>query len=132
MKQSSRCWRTARRRGLTLVEVVAASTLLASLMVGTLLAFTAHRKQIRTADERLHAVRLADELLQTWSGKIPRNTTGLIRLESDRWLWRTTSLRRQSLADTAFDIVRLEVFPPKRGAVGGRPVIVDLVVRPPQ
>jgi len=106
-------WPHRQRRGVTLVEVVAASTLMASLLVGILLAYGRHQQQLRSADKQLQALAITDQLLESWgegAQLIPLNQTGIVAKSERGWLWRTSALKRHYLGETAFDVVRLEVF----------------------
>ena len=59
---STRC----ARKGLTLIEIVAASLLLGTMLTGALLAFTAHREQLRRATRKRQAVVALEQLLADW------------------------------------------------------------------
>jgi len=101
------------RPGATLVEVVAGLTLLASLATGILLAFGAHQKQLRRAEQRLHAVDVADQLLARWysgSGMIPRGTSGRVVFKQEPWIWRTQSFQRTALGPTLVEKLRVEIY----------------------
>ncbi len=60
------CSRRSRRVGLTLIEVVAAIVILGTILVGVVLARSRHTRQIRLAQRKATAVRLADRLLTDW------------------------------------------------------------------
>ena len=137
--------KTTHRSALTLVEVVVGLLLLATLLVGTMLAFSRHARQIRLGQIRLEAVRAADALLAEWlsqGGQIPVNAEGRVPKHTD-FCWKT-----QPLADTidrTFDIaaVRLDLYYRKEEVQSVRPdedralfekplVSVDLVVPLPR
>ncbi len=86
--------------GTTLVEVIAALVLAATVLAGALTAYGRAVRQQRVATERLEAVHLADELLAEWfspDGAMPvpesssMPATGEIG-DDDRWSWRLSEL----------------------------------------
>lgn len=64
--KSKKCTRLWKRAGLTLIEVLMATILMATLMVGLLVAFQRHRSQIKFAYEKHQALEFLDELLTGW------------------------------------------------------------------
>ena len=85
----------AARSAMTLVEVVAGMTLLASLATGMLLAYGAHQKQLRRAEQRINAVDVADKLLGQWYSSnvaIPRNRHGRVIANQEPWIWKTQTI----------------------------------------
>ena len=81
-----------KRPAFTLLEVIVGLTLMATVLVGSLLSFSAHQKQRRFADAKIVAVTIADDLLNLLSASpegIPANGRGLIAGKSD-WFWRTS------------------------------------------
>jgi type II secretory pathway pseudopilin PulG len=54
------------RHGMTLVEIVAAITLAATLLVSVLTAYGRSVRQARLSERRLTAIRLADRLMAEW------------------------------------------------------------------
>lgn len=112
MKRLSPC--SGSRSALTLVEVVVAIVLLASLLVGMITAYGTHHRQIRKAARKREAVAAADQLLSTWYAgsqpKVPRSGQGLLRGQSD-YLWRTAPLQRTTIELLPVEIIRLQVFP---------------------
>jgi prepilin-type N-terminal cleavage/methylation domain-containing protein len=126
-------WRCEPARGFTLVEVVAGLTLAAGLLVGSLLAFSAHRKQRRTADAKLAAVAIAEELLTAWSSSstgIPNFGGGEISGRPD-WLWRTRLVDTTTLIQVPLHVIRLEVIEVS-GEGSLRPLATVDVVEPIQ
>lgn len=100
------------RRGLTLVEVVVGLTLLAALAVGVLLAVGAHRRQLQTAENRLAAADVADQLLASWysSGTgIPRSSSGRLTDAGRDWHWRTQVVEQGAVEIQPVEVIRLEV-----------------------
>ena len=100
------------RRGITLVEVVAGMTLLASLATGVLLAFGAHQKQLRRAEQRIDAVQVADQLVGRWyAGKgIPRNTSGRVLFKQEPWIWNTRTIDRSAVGSLPVEKLRIEIY----------------------
>ncbi len=119
-----------KRRGLTLVEVVAALVLLATLLVGMLSSYQIHRQQIVRATEGRQAVDVAEQLLADWftaTPSVPRNARGTVMVNRKRWIWTTATVsRRQLTKETYTEIVRLRVYSSK---MKGRPAVeVDVMV----
>ena len=100
------------RTGITLVEVVAGMTLLASLATGVVLAYGAHQKQLRRAELRIDAVHVADQLLAQWySGEeaVPRNRRGRVFAEGERWIWKTETTEVALIGSLPVERIRVEV-----------------------
>lgn len=95
----------------TLLEVVVGLTLMASVLVASLLSFSAHQKQRRLADAKIVAVAIADELLGemllTREG-IPVSGRGLIAGRPN-WFWRTSLVGVAAPAQVPLRVVRLEI-----------------------
>jgi len=103
--------RSVPRRGLSLVEVVAGVALLATLLVGIVLAAGRHGAQLRAAEQRLAAVRAADRLLAQWYGEPagpPRDATGPVT-GAPGLVWRTRPLVQPDAEQLGLEIVRLEI-----------------------
>lgn len=101
------CSKPNRRRptrpGLTLIEIVAAITLAATLLVGVLSAYGGAVRQSRAAQRRLEALGVIDELMREWfrpGGTVPLpagQTTASGEIpEHPHWNWRL-----QRAADSA-------------------------------
>lgn len=108
----SRC--RAIRSGMTLVEVVAGMTLLACLATGILLAYGAHQKQLRRAEQKIAAVQVADKLLTEWySGHttVPRNRQGRVLMGQENWIWSTQSVDVTAIGSISFERIRVEIYP---------------------
>ncbi len=106
----SRCNRSA--RGFTLVEVVVGLALMASVLVGSLISFSAHQRQLRSAESRLAAVSVADELLSLLSGRregVPRAGRGAIASRPG-WYWQTRVVGVAAPAGIPLQVIRLEVI----------------------
>lgn len=120
------CSARKQRQGLTLVEVVAGLVLMATVLVGSMLALAAHRRQHRYANDKLVAVAIADELLHQFdrSGDgIPAAASGVVATRPE-WSWRTRVQGTTNPAGVLMRVVRLEVVHNVRGTVCAR---VDLV-----
>jgi len=120
----------------TLVEVVAGLTLLASLGAAVVVAFGAHRRQLHLAQNRLIAAEAADQLLAMWYSAdqpIPRDASGFVPVGNESWIWRTRRINRpQRVGPVTAEIVRLEVLPSFTSDGSQRPLAsVELLVPPP-
>ena len=95
----------------TLLEVVVGLTLMASVLVGSLLAFSAHQKQQRHADAKLAAVALADELMNQFTSS--RDGIPLFERVSipgkPTWFWRTSVVGTTAPARVPMKVIRLEI-----------------------
>ncbi len=124
---SRNCWKRRARRGLTLVEVVAGLALLATLLVSILMAYGLHSGQIRAAQDRLEAIHLADELLNSWTATGSMPAVGeQERLNGDRqdlW-WRIVDGSTSGRPQNGLRTVRLEVV---RRAFGTPDTVVTSV-----
>ena len=127
---SRRSLRSWRRHGLTLLEVVAGLTLLATLLVGTILTYGSHIRQVKAAQQRLNATEIAERLLVEWyeseDGPPIRDEQIIEGTEGLRW--RTTPLEATDSNPFQARIVRLEIFDPKTGAEPLPLVYVDLLM----
>lgn len=100
------------RKGLTLVEVVTGIAILSTLLVGILLAFKQHSTQIKSAQKRMEAIEMADDLLREWSlggWSVPfAGDSG--RVEGHKNLyWRMTDSTSEVPVDLNARILRLEI-----------------------
>lgn len=106
------------RHGMTLVEIVAALTLAATLLVSVLTAYGRSVRQGRLAERRLTAIRVADRLMAEWfrpGGTPPlpgpgETTSGDVIGQSG-WTWRLAPLdsAAQRRWDGAFEQYRLQL-----------------------
>lgn len=107
-----RCSDSDRRRALTLVEVVVGLVLMATVLASSLLAFGAHQRQRRTANQKLVAVGIAEDLLNqlidTREG-IPPTAQGAIPGRPN-WYWRTRVVGSTAPAGVPMQVIRLEVL----------------------
>jgi hypothetical protein len=98
---------------MTLVEVVAGTTLLATLATGMLLAYGAHQKQVRRAEQRIVAADVADNLLGQWYagiGRIPRNQQGRVFSKQEPWLWRSRTIEVAAVGSIPVERIRVEIY----------------------
>jgi hypothetical protein len=121
---------------MTLVEVVASLALLASLLVGLLLAKARYTRQAALAERRIEAARAADRLLAAWWAdppRFPRRGAGQIDGAADL-SWRTSLVANPTLGELGAQVVRLEVLddrptaPPPEGVLA----TVEVVLRDPR
>ncbi len=104
--RSSRC-----KSAFTLMEVVVGLVLMASVLVASLLAFSAHRKQLRNADAKIAAISIADELLYRLSESrdgIPLSATGPIANQPN-WFWRTRPTGNIVATGVPVRVIRFEI-----------------------
>jgi hypothetical protein len=102
----------SRAAGVTLVETLAASALLGTLLVGILLADGRLRHQAANAERRVEACAIADELLRTWWRKpdeFPRRDEGEVD-GKPAWRWRTAPLENHDATQLGGEVIRLEVI----------------------
>ena len=113
-------WKRRSRRsmaGVTLVEAVAGTAVLGSLLVSILIGAVRLQGQAGRAERRLEACRVADQLLEAWwrvPEEFPRRDEGEVS-EGDGWLWRTEVVPGDADRSLRGEVVALEVF-----AAGGR------------
>ena len=99
-------------RAFTLIEVVVGLTLMATVVVASLLAFSAHQKQIRQARSKIAALQISDDLLNRMSASrsgIPPFATGTIP-EHPNWTWRTRVTEETTLAQLPVLIIQLQII----------------------
>ena len=117
-----------RRRGLTLIEVVAALALMATLLVAVLTIKAALTRRRAAADRRLRAVAAADALLTQWwadPATFPVGRSGPVAADPSL-AWSTRVLPNPVAARLGGRVVRLDVRDP---AVV---LSVDLLLPPPE
>ena len=129
---SSNCSAAA---GPTLIEVVAAISILGVILVGIVMAKSRHTRQLATAQRQLLAAHLADELIARWwadSANVPINQAGVFAADRDLQ-WRTALVRNEPIDALGAQVVRVEVFDANPAANGSarskqQLFVVDLVV----
>lgn len=100
------------RAAFTLLEVVVGLLLMATVLVGSLLSFSAHRKQRRVAESKIVAVGLADEWLTRWSASpegIPSAGGGPIAGKPS-WFWQTSIVGTAAPAGVPLRVIRFQIF----------------------
>ena len=116
---------------MTLVEVVAGIALLSTLLVMTLMSYRSHATQIRSAKDRMKAIRAADELLSLWmaSSSLPRVGQQEGLSGTPGWYWRIMPVEpSQDLTVMGAASVRLEIVD-TNGTTGERMLArVELLV----
>ncbi|MDG2221812.1 MAG: hypothetical protein P8L85_10540 [Rubripirellula sp.] len=106
------CSHSDRRDGLTLVEVVVGLVLMATVLVSSLLATGAHRRQHHFSNNKLVAVGIADDLLNQFLNSrdgIPPVAQGLIAARP-QWSWRTQVVGAAAPAGVPMQVIRLEIL----------------------
>ena len=109
---NAKCWTSSRRRGLTLVEVVAGLALLSALLVTVLTAKSRATRQLASANRRLEAVAAADRLLVGWwqdRAHFPRQSSGRVPGDAG-FAWRTSPVRNDAVNALAASVIRVEVI----------------------
>lgn len=97
--------------GFTLIEVIIGLTLMATVVVSSLLAFSAHRKQRRTAEAKLAAVTVADNLLHRLSSGrdgIPVAGRGVIP-GHPYWFWQTSPVGTIRRAEIPLRVIEFRI-----------------------
>ena len=95
----------------TLLEVVVGLTLMATVLVGSMLSFAAHHRQRRVALAKIEAVAIADELLnQLTTGRdgIPIAARGAVPGKPN-WYWQTSFVGTAQPASVPLSVVRLDI-----------------------
>ena len=111
-KPSRTYWPRQRRSGVTLVEALAGTALLGTLLAAILLANAGVRRQAMTADRRQEACRVADRLLDKWDAtwpNLPCDTSGPVENEP-LWNWRTTSIDNPQADSIGGQVLKVEVY----------------------
>ncbi|WP_182866110.1 type II secretion system protein [Rhodopirellula sp. JC639] len=101
-----------RRRAFTLLELIVALALMGSLLVGSMLAFSRHRKQLSMADKQLEAARVADRLVHQFTaqqGGFPIAARGAV-VGNSGWIWQTSPVGSTSLATVPMQVVRFQIM----------------------
>lgn len=104
-----------RRKAFSLMEVVVALMLMATLLTSIILAIGRHRRQGKLAEDRRLAIRIADQLLATWHESkhgIPYMSSGPIP-EHRGWIWRTNVVANQTLFGANFPKIGFEIVQPQ-------------------
>ena len=115
--------------GFTLMEVVIGLTLMATVVVSSLLAFSAHRKQRRTADAKLAAVAVADDLLNrlsTGQDGVPVAGRGVIP-GHPYWFWQTQPVGSIRRAEVPLRVIEFRIV--EVSDAGRRPLVRTQLVK---
>ena len=103
-----------RRRGLTLIEVVAALALMATLLVAVLTIKAGLTRRRAVADRQLRAVAAADALLTAWwadPATFPVGRSGPVPAEPSL-AWSTRPLPNAAAARLGGRVIRLDIRDP--------------------
>lgn len=106
-------WRRP-RRGTTLVEALAGTLILGTLLVSILTAKVQLEGQGRRATARITACEVLDGLLNQWwtdPASLPRADQGDVP-NYEGWRWRTRTVQSRSASAVGAEIVAVEVFGP--------------------
>ena len=117
-------FRSRQRCGFTLVEVVIGLSLMATVIVSSLLAFSKHQKQIRLAQAKIAAVQIADDLLNRMSASrtgIPAAASGSIP-DHPNWSWRTRVTTETLRSPVPMQIINLQII---EGKTGSKPTLLS-------
>ena len=101
------------RCGITLVEVLAGTVILGTLLASSIVAAGRLEAQSARSELRVEACRVADQLLETWwtdRSEIPRSDSGLTGVDQ-QWRWRTCIVDSDAGQEFGAEVVALEVFP---------------------
>lgn len=123
------CNPTRRRGAFTLIEVVLGLVLMATLLVGILLAIGRHQHIHRLSAERNAAAELADNLLTDWFASpqgVPLSGYGTLP-SMPRWSWRTSVVANRTVVGRVFPVVELEIFSSTPSPVG-RPALLSIEI----
>jgi prepilin-type N-terminal cleavage/methylation domain-containing protein len=105
----------ATHRAFTLLEVVVALVLMGTLVATSIVSLAAYKKQMQFSQQRVTAVRLADEILTRWY-ELKQGPPFLDRgvIESDgTWSWRTQPVRVQRLFGQEVTVIRFDLLSPQ-------------------
>lgn len=102
------------KSGLTLVEVVASTVLLATVLVAMMIAFRVHQRQVVRADELNRAVAAIDSLLSDWyssTERFPEFPDMGKSLLYPELIWRADLIdRQQPLEFVPLGVVRIGIY----------------------
>ena len=102
------------RRAITLVEVLAGTALLGTLLMAMIVANGRLIEQSSAAERRLDAYRILDELLDEWWANpegVPREGEGAL-YGRPGWRWRTSTIDDPDAAELGGSIIAIELFAP--------------------
>ena len=112
-KRHARSWRKA--PGVSLVEAVAGTVLLATLLVSILATQGRLKVRSRAVAQRAQAAEVIDELLRGWWEDLPSLPRGGEGEAPGRpgWRWQTRTLERDDAAAVGGQVVQIDVFAPQ-------------------
>jgi len=131
LRTCSCCWRAA-----TLIEVLAGLAILGSVTVALLLARGNLLEQHATAQRKLEAVRIADQLLAGWYARdsaVPIDEQGEVESHPG-WTWRTQIIDRPyPIQDDALPTgtLKVELFNPDSPTPRAAVITVELLAPTP-
>jgi prepilin-type N-terminal cleavage/methylation domain-containing protein len=118
--------RSSARRGLSLIEVIAATVLAGTLLAATLIASRQHSRQAKAAQTKQAAVAALDQLLESWSTSDalkPNRNQGTVPGDSAlRWSRRVLEAASDN---RPFQVVRIAIH--ASGEEGPSLAYVDLM-----
>ncbi len=125
----------SRRAGLTLIEVIAAITILGTLLVGIVLAHARHTHQIALTQRKQLAARVADEMIGRWWTRpegMPIGEAGVVDA-APSLVWETRIVANPPIERLGARALRLEIReadPPRWQVEAGDETLVqvDLVL----
>ena len=112
-RKPAKYWRQA--PAMSLIEAVAGTVLLASLLVSVLAARDRLMVRSRVVAQRAQAAEVIDELLRDWWQDLPGLPRGGEGEVPGRpgWRWRTATLEREDAAAVGGQVVQVDVFAPQ-------------------
>ena len=121
-----------RPAAVTLVEAVAGTAILATVLVAILIAAGRLRTQSARAERRVEACRIADGLLRAWwpeRQKLPRDDSGQVP-DHPGWTWKTQPVANEAAEEMGAAVVALEVYSPAAAGVAaaGAAARVEIVL----
>ena len=108
IRRSVKSWSCC--RGLTLIEVVAAMTLLGTLLVAVVMTTGKLTASSHLATKRVEAYRAADKLITGWWGdteNFPKNDSGKVE-GHEMWQWKTSTVEAE-IKNVDAELVTLEI-----------------------
>ncbi len=105
---------TRSHRGGTLIEVLAATTLLAGVLTASLVSVAKYRAAAADAKLRTRAVQLADRQLHIWrtSQSFSGQSVGVLAEPGWRWETQTRSIQIENIKDV--QVVSVDILPPEK------------------
>ena len=130
--KSNLCSSLRRRRGLTLIEVVAGLALMSSILVAVLFLKSRYARQQALADHHLQSLTAADALLSFWwkePATFPRRGSGSIA-SNPALGWQTRQVFNSDLATLGCQIIRLEITDRSPSGLGSSDIVAVDVMLP--